>query len=125
VKRASLALLAFFVVALALGESSSLYGLEGLALSERVTHPGTHGFSDATFDFIFAKGLALVQPSITRTTASDHWPVMRDFRLHRVFLALSPLSRFLLPKATVFVNERTNCPAADVFYKLFPLQSQC
>ena len=57
-------------------------GFEGLPLSERVTHPGTHGFPDATFDFIFAKGLTASQPTITRTTASDHWPVTRDFRLH-------------------------------------------
>jgi endonuclease/exonuclease/phosphatase family metal-dependent hydrolase len=41
-------------------------GFEGLALSERVTHPGTHGFPDATFDFIFSKGLTAPQPSITR-----------------------------------------------------------
>jgi hypothetical protein len=56
-------------------------GFEGLALSERVTHPGTHGFPDATFDFIFAKGLTALQPTIIRTSASDHWPVTRDFRL--------------------------------------------
>jgi endonuclease/exonuclease/phosphatase family metal-dependent hydrolase len=56
-------------------------GFEGLALSERVTHPGTHGFPDATFDFIFSEGLTAPQPSITRTTVSDHWPVTRDFRL--------------------------------------------
>jgi hypothetical protein len=28
---------------------------EGLGLSERITHPGSHGFTDATFDFIFVK----------------------------------------------------------------------
>ena len=42
-------------------------GFEGLPLSERVTHPGTHGFPDATFDFIFAKGLTASQPTVTRT----------------------------------------------------------
>jgi endonuclease/exonuclease/phosphatase family metal-dependent hydrolase len=57
-------------------------GFEGLALSERVTHPGNHGFPDATFDYVFAKGLTATQPGITRTTASDHWPVTRDFHLH-------------------------------------------
>jgi hypothetical protein len=57
-------------------------GFEGLPLSERVTHPGTHGYPDATFDFIFAKGLTGLQPTIAWTTASDHWPVTRDFRLH-------------------------------------------
>ena len=57
-------------------------GFEGLPLSERVTHPGSHGFPDATFDFIFAKGLTASQPTMTRTNASDHWPVTRDFRVH-------------------------------------------
>jgi endonuclease/exonuclease/phosphatase family metal-dependent hydrolase len=57
-------------------------GFEGLPLPERVTHPGTHGFPDATFDFIFAKGLTAAQPAIIRTNASDHWPVTRDFRLN-------------------------------------------
>ena len=56
-------------------------GFEGLALSQRVTHPGTHGFPDATFDFIFAKGLTASQPTIAHANASDHWPVTRDFRL--------------------------------------------
>ena len=57
-------------------------GFEGLALLERVTHPGSHGFPDATFDFIFAKGLTASQPTIIRTNASDHWPVTRSFALH-------------------------------------------
>jgi endonuclease/exonuclease/phosphatase (EEP) superfamily protein YafD len=57
-------------------------GFEGLPLSERVTHPGTHGFPDATFDFIFAKGLTALKPTITSTSASDHWPVTRSFVFH-------------------------------------------
>jgi endonuclease/exonuclease/phosphatase family metal-dependent hydrolase len=54
-------------------------GFEGIALTERVTHPGTHGFPDATFDFIFAKNLTALQPTVTQTNASDHWPVTRNF----------------------------------------------
>jgi len=57
-------------------------GFEALPLSQRVTHPGSHGFPDATFDFIFAKGLTALQPTVTQTNASDHWPVTRNFRLH-------------------------------------------
>jgi endonuclease/exonuclease/phosphatase family metal-dependent hydrolase len=57
-------------------------GFEGLPLPKRVTHPANHGFPDATFDFLFAKGLTASQPIATPTTASDHWPVTRDFRLH-------------------------------------------
>jgi endonuclease/exonuclease/phosphatase family metal-dependent hydrolase len=56
-------------------------GFEQLPLPQRVTHPGTHGFPDATFDFIFAKGLTSSQPTVAHTTASDHWPVTRDFSL--------------------------------------------
>jgi endonuclease/exonuclease/phosphatase family metal-dependent hydrolase len=57
-------------------------GFEGLPLSERVTHPGTHGFPDATFDYLFAKGLTASQPTVAHSNASDHWPVTRDFSLH-------------------------------------------
>ncbi len=34
---------------------------------------------DYLCDFIFAKNLKALQPIITRTTASDHWPVTRSF----------------------------------------------
>jgi hypothetical protein len=57
-------------------------GFEGLPLSGRVTHPGSHGFPDSTFDFIFAKGVTASQPMVTRTNASDHWAVTRSFALH-------------------------------------------
>jgi endonuclease/exonuclease/phosphatase family metal-dependent hydrolase len=57
-------------------------GFEGLPLMERVTHPGTHGFPDATFDFIFAKGLTASLPTVAHANASDHWPVTRDLRLN-------------------------------------------
>jgi endonuclease/exonuclease/phosphatase family metal-dependent hydrolase len=57
-------------------------GFEGLPLAQRVTHPGNHGFPDATFDFIFVTGLTGSQPTVTQTKASDHWPVTRNFRLY-------------------------------------------
>jgi endonuclease/exonuclease/phosphatase (EEP) superfamily protein YafD len=57
-------------------------GLEGLPLPQRGTHPGSHGFPDATFDFIFAKNLTASQPTVTQTNASDHWPVTRNFALY-------------------------------------------
>jgi endonuclease/exonuclease/phosphatase family metal-dependent hydrolase len=56
-------------------------GFEGLPLAQRITHPGSHGFPDATFDFIFSKGLTALKPNVTQTNASDHWPVTRNFRL--------------------------------------------
>jgi endonuclease/exonuclease/phosphatase (EEP) superfamily protein YafD len=67
----------------ALAHAGYQNGFEGLDLSERVTHPGSHGFPDATFDFLFAKGLIASQPTVTRTSASDHWPVTRTFVVHQ------------------------------------------
>jgi endonuclease/exonuclease/phosphatase family metal-dependent hydrolase len=64
-----------------LTDSGYQNGFEALPLSQRVTHPGSHGFPDATFDFIFAKNLTASQPTVTQTNASDHWPVTRNFRL--------------------------------------------
>jgi endonuclease/exonuclease/phosphatase family metal-dependent hydrolase len=57
-------------------------GFEKLPLEWRVTHPANHGFPDATFDFMLAKGLTALQSTIMQTNASDHWPVTREFRLH-------------------------------------------
>ena len=57
-------------------------GFEGLPLSERVTHPGTHGFPDATFDYVFTKDLTASRPTVAHSNASDYWPVTRDFSLH-------------------------------------------
>jgi endonuclease/exonuclease/phosphatase family metal-dependent hydrolase len=56
-------------------------GFEELPLSQRVTHPGTHGFPDATFDFLFTRDLKASQPIVTQTSVSDHWPVTRNFSL--------------------------------------------
>jgi endonuclease/exonuclease/phosphatase family metal-dependent hydrolase len=56
-------------------------GFEQLPLSQRITHPGTHGFPDATFDYIFTRDLKASSPIVTQTNASDHWPVTRNFRL--------------------------------------------
>src|SRR5215510_6150610 len=56
-------------------------GFEELPLEHRITHPGTHGFPDATFDFLFVRELKASPPIVTQTNASDHWPVTREFRL--------------------------------------------
>lgn len=65
-----------------LADAGNQNGFEALPLSERVTHPGTHGFPDATFDYVFAKGVTASQPTVAHANASDHWPVTRDFSLH-------------------------------------------
>src|SRR5215510_604002 len=56
-------------------------GFEELPLERRVTHPANHGFPDATFDYVFTRDLQASPPTVTQTSASDHWPVTRNFRL--------------------------------------------
>src|SRR5215831_2193047 len=42
------------IIAIGAGYQS---GFEELPLTQRITHPGNHGFPDATFDFLFARDL--------------------------------------------------------------------
>ena len=51
---------------------------EGIPFEQRITHPGSHGFPDATFDYLFAKNLRLGKPIITQSNVSDHLPVTCD-----------------------------------------------
>jgi hypothetical protein len=51
---------------------------EGIPLEQRITHPGTHGFPDATFDYLFGKNVKFGKPIITWSNVSDHLPVTCD-----------------------------------------------
>jgi len=57
-------------------------GFEGVPLDQRITHPGSHGYPDATFDYLFSKGTH-VRPTITPSSVSDHFPVTFDIVLSR------------------------------------------
>jgi len=51
---------------------------EGIAFEQRITHPGSHGFPDATFDYFFGKNVKFGKPIITQTNVSDHLPLTCD-----------------------------------------------
>ena len=51
---------------------------EGIPFEERITHPGSHGFPDATFDYLFGKNVKFGKPIITQSNVSDHLPVTCD-----------------------------------------------
>ena len=53
--------------------------VEGIPLPQRVTHPGSGPYPDATFDYLFASNLQPAKPLITASHASDHYPVTCDF----------------------------------------------
>jgi endonuclease/exonuclease/phosphatase family metal-dependent hydrolase len=52
--------------------------LEGIPFEQRITHPGSQGYPDATFDYLFGKNVRITDPVITQTNVSDHFPVTCD-----------------------------------------------
>jgi hypothetical protein len=64
--------------------------MEKLPMAQRITHPGSHGYPDATFDYIFARNASLGPPRITQTSASDHVPVTCDVTISATTIASSP-----------------------------------
>jgi len=57
--------------------------MEELPLPKRVTHPGNHGFPDATFDYLFSVNAASTPALITPSDVSDHYPVTCHFTVKR------------------------------------------
>jgi endonuclease/exonuclease/phosphatase family metal-dependent hydrolase len=56
---------------------------EGIPFEQRITHPGSHGFPDATFDYLFGKNVRIGKPVITQTNVSDHLPLTCDVVIQR------------------------------------------
>lgn len=57
---------------------------ESTPLIRRITHPGKGKYPDATFDYIFAKGLVSMGCRTLQTSVSDHFPVTCDFSVSSV-----------------------------------------
>ena len=55
--------------------------MENLPLPKRVTHPGNHGFPDATFDYLFSLSASSRPVLITASDVSDHYQVTCDFTI--------------------------------------------
>ena len=55
--------------------------VEGTPLLQRITHPGSGPYPDATFDYLFGANLVPTHTQITASKASDHYPVTCDFSL--------------------------------------------
>jgi len=51
---------------------------EGAPLTQRITHPGSGPYPDATFDYLFVSNLVAGHAQITASKASDHYPVTCD-----------------------------------------------
>lgn len=57
------------------------HGFEGQPAAERVTWPGRGRYPDATFDYIFVRGVKATAPLIVASPVSDHRPVARTLAL--------------------------------------------
>ena len=55
--------------------------MEGASATQRITHPGGHGFPDTTFDYVLAQNATVSPPNITHSKASDHYPVTCDVNI--------------------------------------------
>jgi endonuclease/exonuclease/phosphatase family metal-dependent hydrolase len=64
-----------------LGSSGYQSVFDGIPFEQRITHPGSHGFPDATFDYLFGKNVQMGKPVVTETNTSDHLPVTCDVRV--------------------------------------------
>lgn len=62
----------------------------GIPLPQRVTHPGSGPYPDATFDYLFASNLHPGRPLITASKASDHYPLTCDFSAGGNFAQTTP-----------------------------------
>jgi len=62
----------------ALGSGALRSVFEKLLFEQRITHPGIHGFPDATFDYFFGKNVLMGKPIMTKTNVSGHLPVICD-----------------------------------------------
>jgi endonuclease/exonuclease/phosphatase family metal-dependent hydrolase len=53
--------------------------MEGIPAPQRVTHPGSGPYPDATFDYLFGSNIVPTKLQIIPSHASDHLPVTCDF----------------------------------------------
>ena len=65
----------------ALGTGALRNVFDATPFEQRITHPGTHGFPDATFDYFFSKNVEMGKPIITQSNVSDHLPVTCDLTI--------------------------------------------
>jgi hypothetical protein len=65
--------------------------MEGAAAAQRITHPGSGPYPDATFDYLFRANLIPAKPLISASKASDHYPVTCDFSLGGSYTQIAPV----------------------------------
>ncbi len=62
-----------------LTEAGFRSSVDGLPLVQRITHPGSGRYPDCTFDYLFGSNLTPGKAEISKSSASDHYPVTCNF----------------------------------------------
>jgi hypothetical protein len=97
--------------------------MEGLSQIQRVTHPGSGRYPDATFDYLFASHMTAARPQIVPSKASDHYPVTCDFTIQATTapqvaaIPRSPSAPAAPPQITK-LPQSAPAPAAPQFVRL-------
>jgi hypothetical protein len=66
--------------------------MEGMPLLQRITHPGSGRYPDATFDYLFGSKIVSSKLRITLSRVSDHYAVTCDFLLPATYADVPQLS---------------------------------
>ncbi|MEN3371236.1 MAG: hypothetical protein V7609_3379 [Verrucomicrobiota bacterium] len=81
--------------------------MEGMPLLQRVTHPGSGKYPDATFDYLFGSKMISARSQISPSRASDHYPVTCDFGLAATYAQSAASANVATPPPA------TTVPASD------------
>jgi endonuclease/exonuclease/phosphatase family metal-dependent hydrolase len=74
--------------------------MEGTPQLQRITHPGSGRYPDATFDYLFGANMISARPQISPSQASDHYPVTCDFAMQATAPQRAPVTAALSPQRT-------------------------
>ena len=84
--------------------------MEGAPLPQRITHPGSGPYPNATFDYLFGSNFTAAKAQITPSHASDHYPVTCDFSVTGTYAQSTPAPPAPAPNTNVPVPAQTTTP---------------
>jgi endonuclease/exonuclease/phosphatase family metal-dependent hydrolase len=82
-----------------LGSAGFTNCMDKLRMAERITHPASRGYPDATFDYLFARNASLSSPKIVQSKASDHLPVTCEITIDNASMLAAESVRTSNPAA--------------------------
>jgi endonuclease/exonuclease/phosphatase family metal-dependent hydrolase len=87
--------------------------MENAFATQRVTHPGGHGYPDTTFDYVLAENAAVGPPNIVRSKISDHYPVTCDVNIPGTQPATGAIAQKPVPNNNDNVLPSPSMPIAE------------